>query len=394
MGGGGRDTRRRTRVLMLVPYPAMLGPLPKIVPLLVEQLRALGCDLDTERWSRHAEHESLREKVLGRGADLLRISDRLRRGRFDVLYITTAHDPAGVLRDVPLVLLSRLWCPHRVIQFHGSWSDRLAAPGGTWFKLASRVLVGSCDATLVLSGEEKQEWSGFCPRARVEVVANPFVPEWPPPEAIRLASTEAEGRPAGRYRGGTPTLLYVGRLLRDKGVLDLLRALAEVRTSTACRLLVAGEGPESSAMRKDAARLHIAGDVDLLGYVSGAGLRRCYELADVLVLPSYREGFPTVLLEAMSAGVPIVATGLRGAVGSPAGRRERALRPPRRPDLLARAVTRLLGDDELRAAMARRNLAKVAEFAPRAVAPRYLDIIESVAGVAGGRAPQRAGSPG
>lgn len=391
MGGAAPDIRRPPRILMLVPYPAMLGPLPKIVPLLVDQLRALGADLETERWSRHAEHESLHEKILGRATDLVRICARLSRGGFDVLYITTAHDPAGVMRDVPLALLSRLWCPHRVIQFHGSWSDHLAAPGHAWFKLASRVLVASCDATLVLSTQEQEEWSRFCPHARFEVVTNPFVPEWPRPEAGRHTGTKAGGAEAtGRYRGETPTLLYVGRLLRDKGVFDLLQALAQVCRSTSCRLLVAGVGPEASAMRRDTVRLGISDDVEFLGYVSGPALRHCYDLADALVLPSYREGFPTVLLEAMSAGVPIVATGLRGTVDHLQDGVNALLVPPRRPDLLARAVARLIDDDDLRTAMARHNIAKLAEFAPEVVAPRYLDIVESVAG---DRAPRRAGSP-
>jgi len=56
------------RVLMLVPYPAIQGPLPKLVPLLLDQLRALGCDVETECWSRHSDHESLLEKVVGRAA--------------------------------------------------------------------------------------------------------------------------------------------------------------------------------------------------------------------------------------------------------------------------------------------------------------------------------------
>ena len=93
---------------MLVPYPAIQGPLPKLVPLLVDQLRALGCDVQTECWSRHSDHESLLEKVVGRAADLRRIYARLRRARFDVLFVTTAHTRAGLTRDIPLVLVSRV----------------------------------------------------------------------------------------------------------------------------------------------------------------------------------------------------------------------------------------------------------------------------------------------
>jgi len=54
--------------------------------------------------------------------------------------------------------------------------------------------------------------------------------------------------------------------------------------------------------------------------------------------------------------------------------------PPRRPDLLAQALARLLADEQLRAAMAANNLAKIKEFAPEVVAPQYLAILESVVG--------------
>jgi len=370
------------RVLMLVPYPAIQGPLPKLVPLLVDQLRALGCDIETECWSRHSDHESLLEKVVGRAADLRRIHTRLRRGRFDVLFVTTAHNWAGVTRDIPLVLATRGVCPHRVIQFQGSYSDHLNVPGHALLKLASRVLVSACDATLVSSLQEQIEWSSFCPAGCFHVVANPFSPELAGTTAVATAR-EVGGRDASartRFRSGVPTLLFVGRLMPEKGIFDLMSAVAHVNATTPCRLVVAGGGPSATALAEEAERLGIAGNVELLGYVSEPDLARCYREADVFGLPSYREGFPIVLLEAMSMGLPIVTTKLRGA----ADRLEEGVNalfvPPRRPDLLGKALARLLADDHLRASMAANNLAKVKEFAPEVVAPQYLAILESVVG--------------
>jgi len=371
------------RVLMLVPYPTIQGPLPKLVPLLVNQLRALGCDVETECWSRHSDHEALLEKVVGRAADLRRIHTRLRRSRFDVLYITTAHTWAGLTRDIPLVLATRGVCPHRVIQFHGSYSDQLSAPGPTLLKLASRLLVGASDATLVLSRQEKEEWSAFYPAGRFELVANPFSPE---SEGTTAAPSSSDVPGAAdsartRYRSGVPTILFVGRLMPEKGVFDLVQAVAQVNATVPCKLLVAGDGASSEAMFRMAEELGIAGRVEMLGHVSGPRLARCYLQADALVLPSYREGFPTVLLEAMSDGLPIVTTRLRGA----ADRLQQGVNclfvPPGRPDLLAGALGRILSDDQLRASMAANNLAKIKEFAPEAVAPQYLAILESVIGL-------------
>jgi glycosyltransferase involved in cell wall biosynthesis len=371
------------RVLMLVPYPAIEGPLPKLVPVLVDQLRALGCDIETECWSRHSDHETLRAKVIGRAVDLRRICARLRSDRFDVLFITTAHTWNGLIRDIPLAVATTKMCPHRVIQFHGSSSDRLAAPGHSLLKLASRILVGQCDATLVLSRQEKDEWSAFFPPGRFEVVANPFAPEADCgllPPLTRDAGDDACGAHPPQD-DPMPTLLFVGRLMPEKGVLDLVNAVARLNDTTPCRLLVAGDGPSATAVAQTARALGIADRVELLGYVSGPSLARCYLTADVFVLPTYyAEGFPTVLLEAMSRGLPVVTTALRGA----ADRLEEGVNalfvPPRRPDLLARALERIVADSDLRASMAANNLRKVREFAPEVVAPRYLAILESVVG--------------
>ncbi len=383
--------RRNLRMLMLVPYPTIQGPLPKIVPLLVDQFRTLGCDVETECWSRHSEQETLRDKAVGRAADLWRIFARLRRGRFDVLFITTAHNRGGVMRDVPLVLLTKLVCRHLVIQFHGSCSERLSAPGGSLFKFASRVLVGACDATLVLSRQEQAEWTAFYPAGRFELVALPFAPERAhdavAPPLGNASAASASSRP--RYRSASPTLLFVGRIMPEKGILDLIQALARVNATTACRLLVAGDGPSTSAVVRLAGALGVASSVELLGYLSGPDLAHCYQQADALVLPSYSEGFPTVILEAMSAGLPIVTTALRGAVDRLEEDVNALFVPPGRPDLLAGALAHVLTDDRLRASMSAENIAKVLEFAPERVAPQYVDILRSVVfGDCGGASPR------
>jgi glycosyltransferase involved in cell wall biosynthesis len=166
----------------------------------------------------------------------------------------------------------------------------------------------------------------------------------------------------------------------EKGVFDLVQAVALATATVPCKLLVAGDGPSASAMLEMAEQLGIADNVEMLGHVSGPDLARCYEEADAFVLPSYREGFPTVLLEAMSAGLPIVTTALRGAVDRLEEGVNALFVPARRPDLLAQALARLLADEQLRAAMAANNLAKIKEFAPEVVAPQYLAILESVVG--------------
>ncbi len=372
--------RDRLRILMLTPYPHVHGPLPTIVPLLAEQLRVLGCDVEMDFWSRHADSEDFSSKLLGRTLDLRRILAHLRRGCFDVLFIPTAHTWAGLLRDVPLVLLSRLTCPHRVVQFHGSYSDRLNRPGRRVFKLLSRCLVRQCDAVIVLSQEACREWAAFEPRTRFEVALNPFSASTGGGQSPS-ADPEVASRAAPRSRD--TTILFVGRIMAEKGVFDLVEAVALLtERGRAVHLVFAGSGPAEAELRRLIEERGLLDVASVCGHIAGDGLRQAYLDADVFALPTYwAEGFPTVLLEAMDAGLPIVTTPIRGAVDELVDEVNVLYVPARRPRLLAAALERLCNDQDLRHKMGRANTEKVADFEPSSVAHRYMTILGDVVNV-------------
>ena len=85
-----------------------------------------------------------------------------------------------------------------------------------------------------------------------------------------------------------------------------------------------------------------------LGQVSKEKLVKLYQDAALFVFPSYHEGLPTALLEAMSCGLPIVATDVRGNRDLISNRKNGILVPPRDPKKLAEAISLLLGDERLR----------------------------------------------
>jgi glycosyltransferase involved in cell wall biosynthesis len=143
--------------------------------------------------------------------------------------------------------------------------------------------------------------------------------------------------------------------------------------------MIAGVGPAQDDVSRRIALLGLARDVEMLGYVTGDALDRVYRSADVFVLPSYREGFPLSVMEAMGYGLPVVTTPIRGCVDHLVPDVNALFVPPRDPEALAERLLQLLDDDALRRRMAAANLAKVGEFAPDAVIPRYEQILRSVA---------------
>lgn len=365
------------RVLMLAPYPNVQGPLPTIVSTVAAQLTAMGCEVETDLWSRHADEESAGAKIVGRIGDLVRILAHARRGRFDVLFVPTAHNWAGLARDLPLVLASKAVCPHRIVHFHGSYADRLGGRGRLVFKALSRLLVRSCDAVLLLSQDERVAWTEFEPGARYEVVLNPFVASSGPTVSRRDAAGSAAKPPPG----GGAVVLFVGRLMPEKGIFDLVEATRLiVDEGDSVSLIVAGAGPAAVDLRERIDSCSLGGQVDLRGCLVGEELQRTYDEADIFALPTYwAEGFPTVILEAMNAGLPIVTTPIRGAVDQLEEGVNALFVPPQRPDLLAEALRRLMDDEGLRARMGDANRLRIADFRPEAVVIRYVEILSEVA---------------
>ena len=150
----------------------------------------------------------------------------------------------------------------------------------------------------------------------------------------------------------------VGRLSEEKKQIDLLRAFHDVRKSfPEATLLVVGDGEMRSQLTQVARRLGISESVTFTGFQSN--ISEYLEKMDVFVLPSRTEGFGIVLLEAMTMGLPVIATDVGGIpeiiVNSEIG----ILVRPSRPDELSKAITELLSDPARMRAVALRGKAHV-----------------------------------
>ena len=345
-------------MLMLSPSEHVRGPLPVHTALLVAGLREAGCEVSSEPWGRHADDESTLRKLPRLIGDVRRIRRTLVAARFDVLVVKTSHEWKSLLRLLPLVAAVRRRVPGLVVQFHGGRSDRHARPGGRLLKLASWVLFASVDGVLVLSTEEAREYERFFPAGRFRVVSNPY-----------------RARPPERAAGGGAEVIFTGRLLAEKGIFDLIRAVALLGD---CRLVVCGSGPDEAELRDLTRVLGLDARVVFAGYLAGEALAEAYRSAAVFVLPSYTEGFPTAITEAMDAGLPIVTTCIRGMADHLTAGVNAVFVPKRDPEALARALARLLADADLRRRMGAANQAKVRDFAPPAVARAYLGAVADI----------------
>jgi len=143
-------------------------------------------------------------------------------------------------------------------------------------------------------------------------------------------------------------IMFVGRIDREKGIFDLVKSAKIICN---CRsdvfFTIAGSGRDLKKLRAVIKKEGIDNRFILLGQVNKDHLVKLYQNASIFVLPSYHEGLPGVLLEAMSCGLPIVATNVRGNRDLITDGKNGIIVPPRNPYKLSEAILSLLDDKSL-----------------------------------------------
>ncbi len=172
---------------------------------------------------------------------------------------------------------------------------------------------------------------------------------------------------------GARIVLFVGRLIRLKGVEYLIRAMPQViEACPDARLVLVGEGEERPGLQALTRSLGLDGRITFAGGRAHEDVIGFMRAADVFVLPSLVESFGIVLVEAMSCGLPIVASNVMGIPSLIEDGVNGVLVPPGDTSALAGAITRLLADPPASAGMARANARKAANYAMPRVADQFL----------------------
>ncbi|NJP08575.1 MAG: glycosyltransferase family 4 protein [Leptolyngbyaceae cyanobacterium RU_5_1] len=155
-------------------------------------------------------------------------------------------------------------------------------------------------------------------------------------------------------------LMYSGRLAVVKGLLILLESLAILKRSHPDILLtIVGDGPDRQSLEQMTTQLGLTENVKFVGYQSQAEVRQHVQQTDVFVLPSFAEGVPVSLMEAMAAGVPVVTTRIAGVSELVDDGISGYLVPAGDPVSLANRISILLEDGQLRSQFGAAGRAKI-----------------------------------
>jgi glycosyltransferase involved in cell wall biosynthesis len=332
-------------------------------------------ELHDEACRRGIESYVLRQ---GWGTDprvCLRLLNLVRDILPDVLY---THDPKS---ELSALLATRLRPTPLIGGYYGrlaihSWRIKAQeATSSISFRFFGRVLANS-----EAQARELEEW--HLPAARVTVLPS-FVDtravQSPSPAQV-AAARKALGVPSTR-----PVLTTVARLSAQKGHIYMLRALRDIRQVVPNVLyLVVGDAEADwhgegmrQRLEREVVELGLTDAVQFLGQRDD--LATILHATDVLVSPSLREGMSVILLDAMSAGLPIVATTVGGSPEVVCDGRTGMLVPPADAAALTRALSGLLVDADRRRALGAAGRRRVEErFATRVAADRFLDVCHEV----------------
>ena len=215
---------------------------------------------------------------------------------WDLLHINTSMRPHAVFRDG--ILLATWGRRPSIVTFHG-WSD------GLWSRFAAsavlrRWFVAAYGGRPIIALAERfrdgLEALGL-DRRDIEVIGPAF------DGSLMGSGTNAEERENTR-------IVYLGRLVREKGLFELLEAFA--RLADGAELILVGSGPAGAAIEDWISTHGMAGRVRLTGRLEGVDKVCVLQSASIFVLPSYTEGLPVAMLEAMAAGLAVVVTDVGG----------------------------------------------------------------------------------
>lgn len=312
---------------------------------LAAQFRARGFEPEAHRFTSMFDRAGVRE-----------LAAVLRRRRVSVVH---SHEFALSVFGAAAARL--IGCPH-VFTMHGGlyYEERLRR------RVALRLALASSRAGVAVSRAtaERIEQALRLTPGRIEVIPN------------GVPASSGDRHTLRRELGvGDDTVLVVavGNLYAVKGHAVLFRAAAALLGRAhlpAWHIAIAGRGEEDASLRRLADELGLSGCTTLLGFREDVA--DILAAADVYVMPSLSEGMPLALVEAMLAGLPIIASDVGGIPEVVERDRDALLTPAGDPAALAQALERLMRDPELRAAIAgaARNRAR-AEFTVERMVDRY-----------------------
>ncbi len=287
------------------------------------------------------------------------------RRRISIAHIHSSHGKS-FYRKFFFVLVSSLFKVKTIFHLHSSLFDEFFISAEGIRKKLIEYVFRKADAVITLCEDWREKLEMKYRLGKHLVIYNP------------VSLTEREVRDNRERKSGL--ILFLGFLIKTKGIYDLIeiaKRLSEEKVP--CKLLVCGKGREEKSFLQKIKENSLK-NVEFKGWVSGQEKTKILKESEIFFLPSYQEGIPMALLEAMSYGLPIISTRVGGIPEVVREGENGYLLQPGDINGFVKRIRSLLGDQERKESFGKRSRSLAERFEKELISKEHLKLYESLLG--------------
>ncbi len=278
-------------ILMLGPGLAVAGGMSAVENIIIENINSTGM-AKVDFLPTYKDSGKLKKLTLAAVA-FLNFMIRIIFRRVDVVYIHMAADSSFYRKSI-FILAGKLFKKRIVIHMHGGYFESFYSKSGQIIRKYIGFVIGRADKIIVLTEEWKKFYLQFMEEDKIEIIHNSVV----------------VGEKS--YNSSGSFITFLGKLDARKGVYDILDVVGDIaKLYPDIKFVLAGDG-EMEKVLNEAGEKGVKGQIILPGWIGKEIKEKVLDETVVFLLPSYAEGLPMAVLEAMARGIPVIAADVGG----------------------------------------------------------------------------------
>ncbi|MCK6407224.1 MAG: glycosyltransferase [Rhodocyclaceae bacterium] len=358
-------------ILMIGTDPDMRGGIASVVSV---YRHAGAFDSGTVRYiASHTDGNAV-SKLTAFSQSLVTVAGELISGRVCGVHVQSSSK-GSFWRKAIILALARAFGIKTLFHLHSGGFDRFVDRSNWIAKRWVKRTLESSDGVIVLSKRWADWMSGFAPAAKVHILGNPIV------VPVELSAAER-----------TREVVFLGLICDAKGCFDLIKAFARIRSHFPEWKLIVGGNGETERFNREVALAELSEQIEFRGWIDSAARARLFDSASIYVLPSYAEGLPMGMLEAMAHGLPVVVSKVGGIPDTITDGVDGLLMSAGDIDDLVAQLEKLMGDPALRMSIGQAGRETAQNFAVDRILGRLEGIYQQI-GMLASSAPSTTSSP-